>query len=225
MALAHGGMVHHALEVVFTLDPRDVRFRRKPNSGDEPPRPRPAPILTFDCPLVRSVVKPRRLDGLVVLCMIGEMDLGVDMVKVPTELVPVRVPLAERKVLPELFVKELVQRRVRVDPCACTGVSASSPISCTLDQLPAPARPTWVVVGDPNAAAPPFPLKDPALQAQLLQPRERRHGPETCRSATARPFGGLTSTNKDDIVLWDTVAHPILFPPFRQLKVIGWGSK
>lgn len=117
----YGCMMDDPLENFHSFHLWDVRLGSETNSRYEPPSPRFRPVPTFNRPFMYTltIVKSSRFHRFVVLCTFREMDFRIDVVEIPTEFISVRVTFSERKVLPDLFVKQLIQWGVRIDSRSC----------------------------------------------------------------------------------------------------------
>ena len=123
-------MIQLALEVAKALDLGHVAARGKANGQDEPTTTNLGAVGALDQPLVPRLVKDGRVDVAVVLNVLEEVPLRLDVLEVALQLLPVGVPLLERKVLVQLGLEELVDGRVAVYPRARVLVPVPDAAAC-----------------------------------------------------------------------------------------------
>lgn len=108
-------VIHLSFEVAEILDWRCVLLRGESNTWNEPPTGYLGTIRAFYVPAVGALIEPSAVHVFVELGILVYFPNFLDVIEISSEFFPPGISLLECEVFPQLFVEELVDRRVAVD--------------------------------------------------------------------------------------------------------------
>tara|TARA_R110002060_G_scaffold16254_3_gene22579 strand:+ start:1225 stop:1761 length:537 start_codon:yes stop_codon:yes gene_type:complete len=124
------GVVDLAFEVAEVLDRRCVLLRGESNTWNEPPTGYFGTIRAFYVPAIGALIESSAVHVFVKLRVLVHFPHFLDVIEISSELLPSSISLLECKVLPELFVEELVNGRIAVDTSSWIAIPVPNSTGC-----------------------------------------------------------------------------------------------